>query len=196
MQSSDRHLQMHTAQRTVCAFDCHANAIRPQESTTHPVISLTRAAQATACATPLACQACAVHFKGLQWALLMHTTRVAGMYNRRARFTGPLKSVIVCVVLILQGRGISYTPVTGGFNASQTVTVDQTSACACTSDGKSGSTLLNSRLAGCDQHGLSTGDSEYYCYTQGGTECTTATPSNAYPGETGVPFEIRKRHQR
>jgi hypothetical protein len=124
-----------------------------------------------------------MHPKGLQWALLIDKS-VAGMY-------GPLRSR--CWYLaFLQGRSISYTPVIGGFNASQTVTVDQTSACACTSDGKSGSTLLSSRLAGCEQHGLSTGDSEYYCYTQGGTECTTATPSNAYPGETGVPL-IRYR---
>lgn len=85
----------------------------------------------------------------------------------------------------MQARGVSYAPVTDGFTAS-TAVVDQTAACACTTDGKSGSTLLGANLAGCTQHGLNMGDTDFYCYVQGGRDCTAATPSDAYPGTAHV----------
>jgi len=85
----------------------------------------------------------------------------------------------------VQARGVSYAPVTDGYTASAAV-VDQTAACACTTDGKSGSTLLGANLAGCSQHGLNMGDTDFYCYVQGGRDCTAATPSDAYPGTAHV----------
>lgn len=81
-----------------------------------------------------------------------------------------------------QARGVTYAPVTEGFNATDTSRVDQNSACACTTDGTSGSIFLGTELSRCKQHGLNMGDTDYYCYVSGGTDCATATASNSYPG--------------
>jgi hypothetical protein len=81
-----------------------------------------------------------------------------------------------------QARGVSYPNVTDAYAATSTG-VDQQAACACTTDGNSGSTFLGSNLAGCKQHGLSVGDNEYYCYVKGGSGCLAATSSTSYPGK-------------
>jgi hypothetical protein len=84
-----------------------------------------------------------------------------------------------------QGRGQEYGPVTDGYTAGVEVT-SQAAACACTKDATSGDADLPSNLSGCKQHGLSTGDTDFYCYTQGGSSCAAATASNAYPGAAWI----------
>jgi hypothetical protein len=54
------------------------------------------------------------------------------------------------------------------------------SSCSCSTDGMSGGIPVG--LPGCRQHGLDYGDTSYWCYATGGTACTTATASAAYPG--------------
>lgn len=91
-------------------------------------------------------------------------------------------NVIESIHVPSQARGVIYPNLTDAFAANSTA-VDQQVACACTSDGNSGSTFLGSNLAGCKQHGLSLGDNEYYCYVKGGSNCLAATPSTSYPGK-------------
>jgi hypothetical protein len=71
--------------------------------------------------------------------------------------------------------------VTDGYNASAAV-VAQATACACT-DVDSTSAGLPSNLSGCSQHSLDMGDTDYYCYVQGGSDCAAAMPSNTYQGD-------------
>lgn len=93
----------------------------------------------------------------------------------------PLSAATVCT----QGRGLEYGPVTDGYTAGVQVT-SQAAACACTQNATSGSAELPSALSGCKQHGLSTGDTDFYCYTQGGSSCAVATASNTYPGAAWI----------
>lgn len=71
---------------------------------------------------------------------------------------------------------------TDGYEASVEV-VDQATACDCTGSSTSGSASLPSNLSGCKQHSLDMGDTVYYCYVKGGSDCATATPSNTYQGD-------------
>lgn len=52
-------------------------------------------------------------------------------------------------------------------------------ACACTQTGVSGGVYVGK--IGCAQHLLALGDSSYFCYVNPAV-CSSATPSNAYPG--------------
>lgn len=74
---------------------------------------------------------------------------------------------------------------TDGYTAGVQVT-GQAAACACTTNATSGSVELPSALSRCKQHGLSTGDTDFYCYTQGGSSCAAATASNTYPGAAWI----------
>lgn len=94
-----------------------------------------------------------------------------------------LRVDVACSLPLVQGRSIKYAPITDGYAANAKV-VNQKTACACTSDGRSGSARLPNNLSGCRQHSLNMGDTEYYCYTNGGTDCAAATPSNTYAGKT------------
>lgn len=47
-------------------------------------------------------------------------------------------------------------------------------------------------LTGCQQHGLSKGDSLFYCLTAGSTACSGATPSVVYPGAAWRPCDPAK----
>jgi hypothetical protein len=89
------------------------------------------------------------------------------------------------MLLLLQARSIEYAPVTDGYEASVEA-VDQATACACTADSTNGSANLPSNLFGCKQHSLDMGDTDYYCYVQGGSDCAAATPSNTYQGDCTI----------
>ncbi|GLC39881.1 hypothetical protein PLESTB_001312200 [Pleodorina starrii] len=53
--------------------------------------------------------------------------------------------------------------------------------CSCSTDGRSGTAVTS--LVGCAQHGLSNGDTLFYCMVAGGTaNCSSATPSVVYDG--------------
>ncbi|KAG1657263.1 hypothetical protein FOA52_010834 [Chlamydomonas sp. UWO 241] len=61
--------------------------------------------------------------------------------------------------------------------------------CACSKDGTSGSEGTQTGDAGCAQHSIASGDSEYWCYAVGGTSCFGATASQVFAGAAWLPCE-------
>eukprot|EP00879_Flechtneria_rotunda_P004450 GHRR01004701.1.p1 GENE.GHRR01004701.1~~GHRR01004701.1.p1 ORF type:complete len:731 (+),score=198.19 GHRR01004701.1:818-3010(+) len=104
--------------------------------------------------------------------------RTPGVYTDVSKYRGFIAQQMLA-------NGVQYDPITKGHAStaiSNTAADDgqDSNLCACSTSGWSGSTLVG--LSGCKQHGLDHGDSSYYCYAQGGRDCSKAAQSAAYPG--------------